>query len=375
MPKKDSSPFSARKRLIVVAISACFASAPAWGNPTAPQVVNGSASFNQAGKLLTVTNSNGAIINWNSFSIGANETTRFNQASAASSVLNRVIANDPSVLLGTLSSNGKVWLVNPAGIMVGQGARIDVAGFIASTLNVRNEDFLAGRLNFGATPNAGGIQNYGQITTPSGGSIYLVAPEVENHGVINAPNGEVILAAGQTAQLIDSGTPGVKVNITGAEGNVTNLGEIVAEAGRIGMAGVLVRNSGALNASSVVREGGRIFLKASQDAYVDGAGRIVTTGTKGGSVEVLGNRVAVMDQAEIDASGRNGGGQVLVGGDYQGQNPDIRNSRMTYFGAQASIRADATQSGDGGKVIVWADETTRAYGAISARGGALSGDG
>ena len=82
-----------------------------------------------------------------------------------------------------------------------------------------------------------------------------------------------------------------------------------------------------------------------------------------------------MDQAEIDASGRNGGGQVLVGGDYQGQNPDIRNSRMTYFGAQASIRADATQSGDGGKVIVWADETTRAYGAISARGGARGGGG
>ena len=136
MPDKTTTRFPARKRLIAAAISACFASAPAWANPTGPQVVNGSASFNQAGNLLTVTNTNGAIINWNSFSIGANETTRFNQASAASSVLNRVLANDPSVLLGTLSSNGRVWLVNPAGIMVGQGARIDVAGFVASTLNV-----------------------------------------------------------------------------------------------------------------------------------------------------------------------------------------------------------------------------------------------
>ena len=306
MPNKTTTHFSARKRLIVVAISACFATAPAWSNPTAPQVVNGSASFNQAGKLLTVTNSNGAIINWNTFSIGANETTRFNQASAASSVLNRVLANDPSVLLGTLSSNGRVWLVNPAGIMVGQGARIDVAGFIASTLNVRNEDFLAGRLNFGATPNAGKIENYGQITTPSGGSVYLIAPAVENHGIINAPNGEVILAAGQTVQLIDTGTPGVKVDITGAEGNVTNLGEIVSEAGRIGMAGVLVKNSGTLNASSLVKEGGRIFLKASQDAYVDGAGRIVATGTKGGSIEVLGNRV-VEDQAQLTLRARRGG--------------------------------------------------------------------
>lgn len=375
MPNSTTTQFSASKRLLVASIAACFASAPAWANPTGPQVVSGGANFNQAGKLLTVNNTSGAIINWNTFSIGAGETTRFNQASAASSVLNRVIANDPSVLLGTLSSNGKVWLVNPAGIMVGQGAKIDVAGFIASTLNVANQDFLAGRLNFGATPNAGSIQNYGQIATPSGGSVLLVAPNIENHGIINAPSGEVILAAGQTAQLIDTGTPGVKVDITGAEGNVTNLGEIVAEAGRIGMAGVLVKNSGTLNASSVVKDGGRIFLKASQDAYVDGAGRIVATGTKGGGIEVLGNRVAVKDQAQLDASGDARGGTVRVGGDYQGKNPDFLNAKTAYIGALASIKADATMAGDGGKVIVWSDEATRAYGNISARGGAISGHG
>jgi len=275
---------SARKRLIVAAISGCFASAPAWCNPAAPKVVNGNANFIQTGKLLSVTNSNGAIINWNTFSIGASETTRFNQVSAGSSVLNRVIANDPSVLLGTLSSNGRVWLVNPAGIMVGQGARIDVAGFIASTLNVRNEDFLAGRLNFGATPNAGKIENHGQIATPSGGSIYLIAPAIENHGVINAPNGEVLLAAGQTAQLVDTGTPGVKVDITGAEGNVTNLGQIISEAGRIGMAGVLVKNSGTLNASSLVKEGGRIFLKAAKAIELVDTSMISADGTAGGRI-------------------------------------------------------------------------------------------
>jgi filamentous hemagglutinin family protein len=340
MANETTTHFSARKRLIVVAVSACFASAPAWSNPTAPQVVNGAASFNQAGKLLTVTNSNGAIINWNTFSIGANETTRFNQTSAASSVLNRVLANDPSVLLGTLSSNGRVWLVNPAGIMVGQGARIDVAGFIASTLNVRNEDFLAGRLNFQATPNAGKIENYGQITTPSGGSVYLVAPAVENYGVINAPNGEVILAAGQTVQLIDTGTPGVRVDITGAEGNVTNLGDIVSEAGRIGMAGVLVKNSGTLNASSLVKEGGRVFLKASQDAYVDGAGRIVATGTKGGSIEVLGNNVTMAEQAVIDASGgQQGGGNILLKADMSSGTTTVAGSLLAKGGAQG---------GDGG---------------------------
>ena len=338
MANTRTTHFSARKRLIVAAISACFVTAPAWSNPTGPQVVNGGASFNQAGSLLTVNNTNGAIINWNTFSIAAKETTRFNQASASSSVLNRVLANDPSVLLGTLSSNGRVWLINPAGIMVGQGARIDVAGFVASTLNVRNEDFLANRLNFQATPNAGSIQNYGQITTPSGGSVYLVAPSVTNNGIINAPNGEVILAAGQTVQLIDTGTPGVNVTITGAEGNATNLGQIISEAGRIGLAGVLVKNSGTLNASSLVKEGGRIFLHASQDAYVDGAGRIVATGTKGGSIEVLGNRVAVMGQAQLDASGDAGGGTVLVGGDTHGANPDVQRSEERRVGKECRSR-------------------------------------
>ena len=196
-----------------------------------------------------------------------------------------------------------------------------------------------------------------------------------NNGIINAPNGEVILAAGQTVQLLDTGTPGVSVAITGAQGNATNLGQIISEAGQIGIAGVLVNNSGTLNASSVVKQGGRIFLQASQDAYVDGAGRIVATGTKGGSIEVLGNRVAVTDNASLDASGQNGGGTVLVGGDEHGANPAVQNATMTYVGPNASIKADATQNGDGGKVIVWSDDYTQFYGAISARGGAQSGNG
>jgi filamentous hemagglutinin family protein len=103
-----------------------------------------SPTFNQAGKVLTVTNSPGAIINWQKFNIQAGETTHFAQTSASSSVLNRVL-NDPTVIYGTLSSNGRVWLVNPAGIMVGPGGKVDVAGFVASTLNISNADFLAGR--------------------------------------------------------------------------------------------------------------------------------------------------------------------------------------------------------------------------------------
>jgi filamentous hemagglutinin family protein len=373
-PVRNTSGLITPVRLGVAAVAACFIAGPALSNPVNPTVVNGTATFNQAGNVLTVTNSNGAIINWDKFSIKAGETTHFAQTSASSSVLNRVL-NDPTAIYGTLSSNGRVWLVNPAGIMVGAGGRIDVAGFVASTLNISNADFLAGRNLFANDGTAQNVINQGEIKTPSGGSVYLIGSNVSNEGIIHTPQGETILAAGQTVSLIDSATPGVKVDITGAAGNATNLGQITAEAGRIGIAGVIVRNSGTLNASSVVSEGGRVFLKASQDAYVDGSGRIVTTGTRGGHVEVLGNRVALMDNASIDASGESGGGRILIGGDYQGKNPDIQNANITYVGAGTTLKADATDTGDGGSVIVWADDTTRAYGRIFARGGANGGNG
>jgi filamentous hemagglutinin family protein len=299
-------------RLGVAAVAACFIAGPVLSNPVNPTVVNGTATFNQTGKVLTVTNSNGAIINWQQFNIGAGETTHFAQASASSSVLNRVLANDPSVIYGTLSSNGRVWLVNPAGILVGAGGRVDVAGFVASTLNISNADFLAGRNLFINDGTAQNVINQGEIKTPSGGSVYLIGSNVTNEGLITTPNGETLLAAGQTVSLIDSATPGVKVDITGAAGNATNLGQITADAGRIGIAGVIVRNSGLVNASSVIHEGGRIFLKATKSVVLDGT---------------------------------------------------------------SIIRADAGDTGSGGNVLVWSDETAAVDGVISARGGRLSGGG
>ncbi|MEI8164613.1 MAG: filamentous hemagglutinin N-terminal domain-containing protein, partial [Betaproteobacteria bacterium] len=157
---------STSQRLGAAAVAACFLAAPALSNPVNPVVVNGTAAFNQAGNVLTVSNSNGAVINWDKFSIKAGETTRFAQPSASSSVLNRVL-NDPTTIYGTLSSNGRVWLVNPAGILVGPGGRIDTAGFVASTLNISNENFLAGRKLFVNDGNAMGVINQGSITTPS----------------------------------------------------------------------------------------------------------------------------------------------------------------------------------------------------------------
>jgi filamentous hemagglutinin family protein len=384
--------FTTRARLLAVAVAGCYAVTPAWavspGDLTFRNDVG--ASVNQTGNTTTITTTvDRAIADAKSFNVWRNEILRIQQPTAASAFLVNVLSAEPSQLLGHIWSNAQFWITNQAGVMVGPGARIDTAAFVASTLKINESDFLAGKLTFLKTPGAGGVINQGMITTPSGGKVYLVGSSVknesvagvENSGIISAPNGEVILAAGETVNLIDTSTPGVRVEITGAEGNVTNLGTVLAEAGRIGMAGVLVRNSGVLDASgtrsanTVVADGGRIFLKASKDTYVDGDGRIVATGAKGGKVEVLGERVAVLDNASIDVSGDTGGGTILVGGDYQGKNPDVQNARTTYFGKNARLKADATDKGNGGKVILWSDDTTRAYGNISARGGVNGGNG
>ena len=357
---------------IALALACCF-SLHAQANPVGAQVVSGTASINQSGNLLTVTNSPNAIINWQGFSIGTGQTTNFVQQSASSSVLNRVIGPDPSSLLGTLTSNGRVFLINPAGILVGQGARIDVGGLVTSTLNLSNANFLSGNLNFTATSNAGSIQNSGTITTPEGGSVYLVAPQVENYGVINTPKGETILAAGNTVQIVDTGAPGVTVQITGSSNSATNLGKILADSGQVGVVGAVVKNSGTISANSMVNQGGKIFLKATNS--VEAGGTITANGNTGGSIQVLGNEVKVTDGATISANGTQGGGTVLVGGDYQGKNPNVQNAQDTYVAPTATLSANATQSGDGGKLIVWSDNTTQVYGSVSATGGLNGGNG
>ncbi|MDD5285077.1 MAG: filamentous hemagglutinin N-terminal domain-containing protein, partial [Desulfuromonadaceae bacterium] len=157
------------RRIAAVFMLVSFLPTAVLALPTLPQVTNGAANISTSGSAMTVTNSANAIINWQSFSIGSNETTKFIQPSAASAVLNRITGGDPSKILGILQSNGKVLLINPNGILFGQNARVDVGGLIASTLNVTNQDFLAGRMSFNAGPIAGKIDNQGTITTSGGG--------------------------------------------------------------------------------------------------------------------------------------------------------------------------------------------------------------
>ncbi len=363
-----------RAKLLCALVASCFATQP-FANPVAPSVVAGQASFATAGKTLTVTNSPNAIINWQGFSIGAGELTRFQQQSAASAVLNRVVGQDPSAILGTLSSNGRVYLVNPNGILFGQGSRVDVAGLVATTLNLSNNDFLAGRLNFEAGAVANSIVNQGEIVSSGGGRILLIAPDVQNHGLISSPNGEVVLAAGKSVQLVEADLPMLKVEVQ-AGGEALNVGQIIAEGGKIGVYAGLINQRGVVRADSVTQDAaGRIVFRSSDTTILDAGSVTSAAGARGGEIQVLGNKVGVLGDARVDASGNTGGGSVLVGGDFQGKNPEVQNAFRTYFGPEATIKADAITSGDGGKVIVWADDATRAYGTISARGGTQGGTG
>jgi len=364
---------SIKPRLGALLLAACYCGASVAA-PTLPQVAAGQATFSQQGSVFSITNTPGTIINWQTFNIDAGEVTRFIQQSADSAVLNRVLGQDPTKILGALESNGKVFLINPNGILFGKGSRVDVNGLVASSLGMSDTDFLGGKKVFRAGDVAGTVRNEGTITTPGGGQVFLVAPDVENAGVITTPKGDVILAAGKSVQLVDSSDPDLRVEINAPAGQAVNLGQVVAHGGRIGIYGALVSQRGSVNANSAVRgENGRIVLKASGSVLLDADSVTSAAGSQdadGGTVQVLGDQVTVATGAGIDASGRNGG-TVLVGGDGQADS-GIQRAQKTVVASGAAIHADGA-NGDGGKVMVWADDTTAAHGTVSARGSAHGG--
>ena len=375
----------------------------AWANPDGANVVRGQVSFARPdANTLNITNSPGAIINWQQFSIGSNETTRFIQPSSSSSVLNRVIGQNPSQLLGQLHSNGRVFLINPNGVIFGPNSVIDVASLITSTLNMTDADFMAGRYHFEGD-EAGAIHNQGFIRSAPGGEIVFIAPSIENSGVIESPDGTLLLAAGSSVTLTSLDLEGVQFEIRAPEHQVLNLGELIASRGAAGVFVGTIRHSAVIEANTLsIDESGAVVLSALSDIHIESGGVIEASGGKGGEisieseqgttwvsgvvdasvsdghggyVEILGVRVAVIDRAMVDVSGHTGGGEILVGGDLRGENPSISNAASTVVGPQTRLIANAGAAGDGGKVIVWSDEMTKFAGRISATGGSLSGNG
>ncbi|HEY0255962.1 MAG TPA: filamentous hemagglutinin N-terminal domain-containing protein, partial [Candidatus Methylacidiphilales bacterium] len=211
---------------------------------------------------------NNAIINWQSFSIASGETTKFVVPTSASATLNRVVGGNPSAIFGTLQSNGQVFLINPSGILVGAGGRIDTAGFLGSTLDVSNDEFMAGgNMHFFGDSTAK-ITNKGQIDA-EGGSVYLIADKVNNKGTITASQGDVGLAAGSSILFQPVGDQHLFIQPTPSDSKralaVNNSGTIKAASAELRSAGgnayaLAINNTGSIVATGYKKINGQVYL-------------------------------------------------------------------------------------------------------------------
>lgn len=386
---------------------------PVLAMPQGGAVSAGQGTIAAAGNTTTVTQQSARLaVNWNSFGIGANETVRFVQPGPGAVALNRVLGTEASAIYGRLEANGQVFLLNPNGILFGAGAQVNVGGLVASTLGLGDADFLAGRYRFTSTGlSPAGVTNQGQITASDGGYVALLGGQVSNQGTVVARLGSVALAAGSdiTLDFAGDGLLGVTVNRGALDALVHNGQAIRADGGQVlmtaraadDMVRAAVNNDGIVEARALESRAGRIVLAAegakaevhaggtldasgggqvladahAGDLSVDGRVDVSNAQGAGGTAHLLGGRVGLFGNARVEASGRDGGGTVLVGGDYQGKNANVRNARQTVLSANARIDASATGQGHGGRVIVWSDGHTVAQGAIIARGGANGGNG
>ena len=381
VPRPPSSP-TALTAALALALSG-FAPM-SWALPTGEAVVGGAATVSRNGAAMTVTQSSSrAVLNWQSFGVAAGESVNFVQPSASAVALNRVAGSDASSILGRLTANGQVFLLNPNGIVFGSGARVDVGGLVASTLSMNTADFMNGGTSFTGGNGTGSITNSGSL---NGSYVALIAPQVSNSGSINTPNGTTALVAGDrvTLDLRGDALIGLSVDAAALNANLTHSGSITAHGGQVYLSAksanavlpTVINSNGIIVASSISERGGKIYLDGGEQGVVRLSGQVEAKSQPqgGGSVTVLGEHVKLEGNATVDASGQTGGGTVLIGGNWQGQGPE-RNAQSTFVGPDVSIKADAMNAGNGGTIVVWADGATDYGGRASARGGAAAGNG
>ncbi len=292
----------------------------------------GGSTATAVGTTLTVNQvTESAILNWQSFNISKDGSVVFRQPSSASTALNRIYQNSPSQIFGSLSANGRVYLINQNGVVFGDGANVNVAGLLASSLDVTPEALangLAGAALDGGKPalaqfvdgqgaalpsGAVRLEAGARITTVEGGQVLMFAPEIVNNGSITTPGGQALLAAGSPVYLATSADPnlrGLLVEV-GVGGTVTNgttanagvtdprqiVGQIVAERGNITLAGLAINQQGRVSATTSVRQGGSIRLQARDGgvATPNSVSNTVTlAATSGGSLRLgAGSRTEV----------------------------------------------------------------------------------
>lgn len=336
------------------------------------------------------------------FGLSKGQIANFLSKPDVRNILSRVVGGEASLIDGLMKVTGgksNLYFMNPAGIVFGKEARLNVPGsFIATTakgVQVGEEWFKGAGANdyakLAGSPSglgftgegSGAIVNAGDLAVAPGEHIALVGGKVINTGKLSAPGGAVTIAA----------VPGEKLVRVSQEGQVLALdlpvaakADLTADVQTVtpaSLAALLTGGDLEEAAGMVVEENGVVKLTASDTTIPDSPGVAIASGTLdvsntgdsvgkalGGNVNILGDKVGLVG-AGVHASGTNG---VLVGGDYKGQG-EVPTAKRTYVSRDSTIRADALKKGDGGKVVVWSDETTAFHGDISARGGEGSGDG
>lgn len=290
-------------------------------NPTGPTVVGGSAAVSGLGTAHVTINqaSQQAILNWQSFNIAPNEVTQFVQPNASAISLNRIFDHNPSQIFGSLRANGTVVLVNPNGVFFGPNAQVNVGGLIASSLNITNANFLAGHYLFEGAGIEGAVKNLGLIRGIHDG-VYLLAPNVENSGVITSPGGNIVLAAGSKAYLASRPDGrGFLTELSSPTGQAVNVKDLIADGGHVTLAGQVVNQLGRIQANSARGKNGKIELFASEILTLKAGSQTMAKGgsegiSNGGTVLAIADKTkgtAVFENgAKIDVSGGIRGGNA-----------------------------------------------------------------
>jgi filamentous hemagglutinin family protein len=253
----------------------------ARANPAGGAVTQGAATITSSGTQLTVNvTTPHAAINWQTFNIGAGETTTFVQPSASSVVWNQINDANPSQILGSLNANGYVILQNQNGISIGGQAAITAHGLVMTTSATPPPNLSGGGAwTFNAPPLGPKIINYGQINITGAGSAYLIANDIENQGTISAPGGKIGLYAGEQVLLCPS-PDGLALStpVTLPQGSVDNEGKLIADAGTIAAQAQTVNQNGLVQANSVRTVNGVVELVASDSLTLGAASDIEAHG-------------------------------------------------------------------------------------------------
>ncbi|MBC6906300.1 filamentous hemagglutinin N-terminal domain-containing protein [Saccharophagus sp. K07] len=360
-----------RKKLYAAVLLAL--AGPAYALPEGGQVVAGDASIAVNGNVMDIQqNSQRAILNFHSFDIANQQTVNFHQPGADAVALNRVMGDRLSEIHGALNANGQVYLINPNGVLFGNGAEINVGSLVVTTLDISDQDFLAGRDAFSGAAS-GRVENQGRINAD--GRVVLLAPEVVNRGEITVANGDIVLQSSRQALLH---TPGSEIPILVEDADL--LGQVVNEgtltAGEVALIltsdkaklayDAAINNSGLIRAVRATGEGGEIHLLSGAGILNSGTVDASATAGSGGEITLTAETINQSGQITAKAAGTGDGGTITLLAD---------NAIAMHSGSL--IDASADQVGDAGDVVIIAEKSTwfTEDSNINARGGEIAGDG